>query len=269
VRCEKEDIMGFSEERTILGSLIYYPETRSRVIPMLKADDFSLPVHRQLFKAIVDMVNKGQSINVDALPSKEYVSKLKDKAVGLDEVVKIISAMRNEVKEIQAKQLLELLISRSVVPTGYEELDRLLSGGFEYGSLVVIKGVGRKGIVFGIIKTGKKILFYSLTLNLSSFKNLKVKSDISQLSDIELDYSSLKPDVIVIDSLEGLSRRTGEDSIFRELKSLAKRLNVPIVVLSEEKEGLLEEPDVVMSMTADSIIVEKNRNGEIGKVEVR
>ena len=190
--------MGFSEERTILGSLIYHPETRDRIIPMLKEDDFSLPVHRQLFKAIVDMVNKGQSIDADTLPSKEYVSKLKDKAVGLEEAVKIVGAMKNEWKEIKALQLLEVLISRSVVPTGYEELDRLLSGGFENGSLVAIKGEGRKGIVFGIIKTGKKALFYSLTLNLSSLKNLKVKSDISQLSDIELDYSSLKPDIIII-----------------------------------------------------------------------
>jgi replicative DNA helicase len=156
-----------------------------------------------------------------------------------------------------------------VVPTGYEELDRLLSGGFENGSLVVIKGVGRKGIVFGIIETGKKILFYSLTLNLSSLKNLKVKSDILQLSDIELDYSSLKPDIIIIDSLEELSHRIEEDNVLRQLKFLAKRLNVPIVVLSEKKEGLLEEPDVVITITVDSIIVEKNRNGEIGQVRIR
>jgi replicative DNA helicase len=302
----------FAEERAILGSLIYHPEARERIIPMLTADDFYITIHREIFKAVVNAFNKGQPIDANAFEPylREYVLKLKNKTVDLEEAVEIIDAVKNGRMRHQGEKSLEDIwtefLMKKAVSTGYKELDAMLGiGGFSRGEFIIIKGADRKNfalnIVVNALKSGKKVLYYSTTANLDILaykilsifsgvsldkllnmslsdedaekiekvdnrllQNLKVKCDISQLLDIELASYSTKPDIIVIDSLEVLTFRSEEDCILGKLKSLAKQLDVPIVVLSSEIPG---EPDVVMNVSADNIIVEKNRNGEIGKAE--
>lgn len=302
----------FAEEKAILSTLIYYPESRSCIIPMLTEDDFYITIHKQIFKAVVNAFNKGQAVDVNTFEPylREYVSKLKDRAVDLEEVVDIIDAVKNDRMRHQSEKSIEDVwmefLMKRAIPTGYKELDAMLKvGGFSRGEFIIIKGTDRKNfalsIVVNALKSGKRVLYYSTTANsdmlaykmLSIFsgvsldkllsmsisnedvekikkvdsrllQNLKVKYDISRLLDIELASYSTKPDIIVIDSLEVLTFKTEEDCILKKLKSLAKQLDVPVVVLSNEIPG---EPDIVINASADSIVVEENKSGEIGKVE--
>lgn len=198
------------------------------------------------------------------------------------------------------------------VLTGIGELDRVLGGGIVAGSLVLVggdPGIGKSTLLLQtcqrLVAIGKKVLYVS---GEESVKQIKMRADrlgtfeqeLLLLSETNLDFvvetiTSLKPDVVIIDSIQTMYREEigsapGSVGQIREttgiLMRLAKELTVSIFVVGHvTKEGVVAGPRVLEHMVDTVLYFEgdgsasyrflrgvKNRFGstnEIGVFEMR
>lgn len=198
------------------------------------------------------------------------------------------------------------------VLTGIGELDRVLGGGIVAGSLVLVggdPGIGKSTLLLQtcqrLVAIGKKVLYVS---GEESVKQIKMRADrlgtfeqeLLLLSETNLDFvvetiTSLKPDVVIIDSIQTMYREEigsapGSVGQIREttgvLMRLAKELAVSIFVVGHvTKEGVVAGPRVLEHMVDTVLYFEgdgsasyrflrgvKNRFGstnEIGVFEMR
>jgi len=198
------------------------------------------------------------------------------------------------------------------VLTGIGELDRVLGGGIVAGSLVLVggdPGIGKSTLLLQmcqrLVVIGKEVLYVS---GEESVKQIKMRADrlgafeneLLLLSETNLDFISesineLKPDVVIIDSIQTMYREEigsapGSVGQIREttgvLMRLAKEMAVSIFVVGHvTKEGVVAGPRVLEHMVDTVLYFEgdgsasyrflrgvKNRFGstnEIGVFEMR
>lgn len=173
------------------------------------------------------------------------------------------------------------------MPTGFNELDRVLGGGIVSGSLVLVggdPGIGKSTILLQVCRnlaaSGKKVLYIS---GEESLKQIKLRAtrigelsgDIRFLCETSLDDISDilihdKPDVAVIDSIqtmycEDVSSAPGSVSQVREatnvLMQVAKNNAIAVLIVGHvTKEGQVAGPRVLEHMVDTVLYFEGERN---------
>ena len=143
------------------------------------------------------------------------------------------------------------------VSTNISEFDRILGGGLVQGSLVLIAGdpgIGKSTILLQtsgqLAKNGQKILYVSAEESASQLKlranRLNIQSDNlyvypqTNLESIRQQIEEIKPDTIVIDSIQAIYSQSitssaGSVSQIREccniLMQIAKTQNITIIII--------------------------------------
>lgn len=175
----------------------------------------------------------------------------------------------------------EIELSKEIrLSTHISEFDRVLGGGLVQGSLVLIAGdpgIGKSTILLqtsGLLcKSKKKVLYVSAEESLNQIKlradRLDVKAETlyiypqTNLELIKKEIENLKPDVVVIDSIQAIytqnmSSSAGSISQIREccnyLMQMAKNQNITVIVIGHvTKEGNIAGPKVLEHMV-DTVI---------------
>lgn len=175
----------------------------------------------------------------------------------------------------------EIQITESIkIPTGFEELDRVLGGGLVQGSLVLLAGdpgIGKSTLVLqtagNICKNSKKLLYICAEESGSQVKlraqRLNVNSDNlyvysqTNLESVLNQIDVLKPDILVVDSIQSvytsnITSSSGSVSQIREctniLMDIAKNKNITVVVIGHvTKDGNIAGPKVLEHMV-DTVI---------------
>ena len=175
----------------------------------------------------------------------------------------------------------EIEITESIkVPSGFEELDRVLGGGLVQGSLVLLAGdpgIGKSTLVLqtsgNICKQGKKLLYVCAEESGSQVKlraqRLNVNTDnlyvYSQtyLEAVITQLDNLKPEILVIDSIQSIyttniTSSSGSVSQIREctnaLMDIAKNKDITVIVIGHvTKDGNIAGPKVLEHMV-DTVI---------------
>ena len=175
----------------------------------------------------------------------------------------------------------EIEITESIkVPSGFEELDRVLGGGLVQGSLILLAGdpgIGKSTLVLqtagNICKQGKKLLYvcaeesgsqvklHAQRLNVNT-DNLYVYSQ-TNLEAVITQIDTLKPEILVIDSIQSIyttniTSSSGSVSQIREctnaLMDIAKNKNITVIVIGHvTKDGNIAGPKVLEHMV-DTVI---------------
>ena len=171
--------------------------------------------------------------------------------------------------------------------TGLPELDRVLGGGIVKGSLVLIggdPGIGKSTLLLQVTRnlslSDKKVLYVS---GEESLRQIKMRADRlgsdykdmlllceTNLDDIETSILDIKPDVVVIDSIqtmyrEDVSAAPGSVSQVREATSLllqiAKANEISIFIVGHvTKEGAVAGPKVLEHMVDTVLYFEGDRH---------
>ncbi|OPJ54934.1 DNA repair protein RadA [Alkalithermobacter paradoxus] len=170
--------------------------------------------------------------------------------------------------------------------TNIKELDRVLGGGLVNGSLILVggdPGIGKSTLLIQvsneIAKTGKKVLYISgeesaqqikmrgKRLNVDS-ENLYIFPE-NNLSIIEKQIDNLKPDVIIVDSIQTvfspeITSAPGSVSQIKEGTSkfmkIAKSFGITTFIVGHvTKEGSLAGPKVLEHMVDTVIYFEGER----------
>ncbi|MBI5417494.1 DNA repair protein RadA [Candidatus Poribacteria bacterium] len=163
----------------------------------------------------------------------------------------------------------------SRILTNIKEFDRILGGGLVAGSLILLggePGIGKSTILMQVSsnleKQGKKILYVSGEESLIQIKmrasrlgvnaeNLFILAETS-IDDIEQEILKLKPDLVIIDSIQTLYKKVitsapGSVSQVRECTAqilyLSKSNNITTIVVGHiTKEGGLAGPKLLEHM---------------------
>ncbi len=179
------------------------------------------------------------------------------------------------------------LKSETRVQTGITEFDRVLGGGLVAGSVVLIggdPGIGKSTLMlqglYGLANNNHKVLYVS---GEESVRQIKIRSKrlstispgILVVSETSLDsitsmVESVKPDVLVIDSIQTmfnseLSSAPGSVSQVREstmtLMILAKKTGIPIFLVGHvTKDGTIAGPRIMEHMVDTVLYFEGDRN---------
>ena len=175
----------------------------------------------------------------------------------------------------------EIEITESIkLPTGFEELDRVLGGGLVQGSLVLLAGdpgIGKSTLILqtsgNICKQGKKLLYICAEESGSQVKLRAQRLDVNtdnlyvysqtNLENIVNQLDILKPDLLVIDSIQSIytsniTSSSGSVSQIREctniLMDIAKNKNITVIVIGHvTKDGNIAGPKILEHMV-DTVI---------------
>lgn len=166
------------------------------------------------------------------------------------------------------------------ISTNISEFDRILGGGLVQGSLVLIAGdpgIGKSTILLQtsgeLCKNGQKILYVSAEESLSQLKlranRIGINSDSlyiypqTNLESIREQINEIKPDTIIIDSIQAIYSQTisssaGSVSQIREccniLMQIAKTQNITTIVIGHvTKDGNIAGPKILEHMV-DTVI---------------
>ncbi len=179
-------------------------------------------------------------------------------------------------------------LSDTRMETGISELDRVLSGGIVAGSLVLVggdPGIGKSTLLLQLCENigsrGRKVLYVSGEESVQQIKlrakrldvtteNLLVLAETS-LTQVELAVTELKPDLVIIDSIQTmfrdeLSNAPGSVVQVREctnvLMKLGKGLDISIFIVGHvTKDGALAGPRVLEHMV-DTVLYFEGERGE-------
>ena len=173
------------------------------------------------------------------------------------------------------------------IPTGFKELDRVLGDGIVAGSLILVggdPGIGKSTLLLQVCRnlaaSGKKVLYIS---GEESLKQIKMRAarigGISgellfqcetNLENIEETIQEVKPDVVVIDSIqtmfnEAVTAAPGSVSQVREstnlLMQIGKSMGIAIFIVGHvTKEGVVAGPRVLEQMVDTVLYFEGARN---------
>ena len=173
------------------------------------------------------------------------------------------------------------------IPTGFKELDRVFGDGIVAGSLILVggdPGIGKSTLLLQVCRnlaaSGKKVLYIS---GEESLKQIKMRAarigGISgellfqcetNLENIEETIQEVKPDVVVIDSIqtmfnEAVTAAPGSVSQVREstnlLMQIGKSMGIAIFIVGHvTKEGVVAGPRVLEHMVDTVLYFEGERN---------
>ena len=166
------------------------------------------------------------------------------------------------------------------VSTNISEFDRILGGGLVQGSIILLAGdpgIGKSTILLQtsgeLTKNGQKVLYVSAEESASQLKlranRLEINSDDlyiypqTNLENINQQISEIKPNVVIIDSIQAIYSQTisssaGSVSQIREccniLLQIAKTQNVTVIVIGHvTKDGNIAGPKILEHMV-DTVI---------------
>ena len=185
------------------------------------------------------------------------------------------------VNECTPSPINDIQIGKEIrVSTGISEFDRILGGGLVQGSIILIAGdpgIGKSTILLqtsgGLANSGKKVLYVSAEESAGQLKlradRLGVSNDSlyiypqTNLECIKSQIGELKPDMVVIDSIQAIYSQTvqssaGSVSQIREccniLMQIAKTKNISVLVIGHvTKDGNIAGPKVLEHMV-DTVI---------------
>ncbi len=175
----------------------------------------------------------------------------------------------------------EIEITESIkIPTGFEELDRVLGGGLVQGSLVLLAGdpgIGKSTLILqtagNVCRQDKKLLYVCAEESGSQVKlraqRLNVNSDKlyvysqTNLEAVINQIDVIKPEILVIDSIQSvytsnITSSAGSVSQIREctnlLMDIAKNKGITVIVIGHvTKDGNIAGPKVLEHMV-DTVI---------------
>ncbi len=175
------------------------------------------------------------------------------------------------------------------IPSGFEEFDRVLGGGFVKGSLVLTAGepgIGKSTLILQscgfLSQKGLKVLYVSAE---ESDRQIKIRAERLKinaknlfilaetcLENIFESIKELKPDFVVIDSIQAIysqqiTSTAGSVSQVREcchsLMNIAKYLGITTAVIGHvTKDGVIAGPKVLEHMVDAVICFEGDRYRE-------
>lgn len=198
----------------------------------------------------------------------------------------IVSAARAASGEV--KKISEISVAEEdKTKTGIEELDRVLGGGIVSGSLILVggdPGIGKSTLLLQVCRNlafnNKKVLYIS---GEESLKQIKLRADRlgkfsenmlllceTNLTVIEENIKSIKPDIVVVDSIqtiynEEVGSAPGSVSQVREstniFMQIAKGMSVSIFIVGHvTKEGVVAGPRVLEHMVDTVLYFEGDRH---------
>ena len=214
-----------------------------------------------------------------------------------------------KVKEIAIKKISQIKAgSETRIETGFGEFDRVLGGGIVPGSLILMggdPGIGKSTLLlqtaYKVSQKQDNVLYIS---GEESEKQIRLRADRLDVLDSELyvlaetdlpsivkNAKKLKPDLIVIDSIQtmnnpDLDSSPGSVSQIREstnrLIKLAKKQGIPIFIIGHvTKEGAIAGPKIMEHMVDTVLYLEgekhyayrilravKNRFGSINEIGI-
>lgn len=204
---------------------------------------------------------------------EEVVKKSAD-AVGNFRPVTAVPQLIQEVNPIKA----------NCIPTGSQELDRVLGGGIVPGSLMLLggePGIGKSTLLLQVaIRLNKKILYVSGEESAEQIKlraeRIGIKSETCYLlAETNLDAvfanaEKIRPDLLVIDSIQTLhsdrlDATPGSVSQVKEctghLMKYAKQTHIPVFLVGHiNKDGAIAGPKVLEHMVDTVLQFEGDRN---------
>ncbi len=173
------------------------------------------------------------------------------------------------------------------ISTNIQEFDRVLGGGIVPGTLILIggdPGIGKSTLMlqalYSLANTGHKVLYVSgeesiRQIRLRSKRLETVSANMLVVSEVDMEaitlmIGSVKPDVLVIDSIQTmyngeLSSAPGSVSQVREsamrLMILAKQTNIPTFLVGHvTKEGAIAGPRLLEHMVDTVLYFEGDRS---------
>ncbi len=171
--------------------------------------------------------------------------------------------------------------------TGIGELDRVLGGGIVKGSLILVggdPGIGKSTLLLQVCKNiafdGKKVLYVSGEESLKQIKLRAIRigefnDNLSLLCETDLEIieetlKNVKPDVVVIDSIQtmyksDITSAPGSVSQVREstnvFMQLAKGMSISVFIVGHvTKEGVVAGPRVLEHMVDTVLYFEGDRH---------
>ncbi len=179
------------------------------------------------------------------------------------------------------------IVENERVRMGIDEFDRVLGGGIVEGSLVLVggdPGIGKSTLLLQmckqLVEQGKKVLYISGEESMRQIKMRadrlgEFKGDLLLLSETNLDtieqtINSIKPEVVVIDSIqtmfkEDVGSAPGSVGQVREttntLLAIAKGMGISVFIIGHvTKEGMVAGPRVLEHMVDTVLYFEGERN---------
>lgn len=194
--------------------------------------------------------------------------------------------LKKETKEIKYVKLNDAISSNEKrIKSGYQELDRVLGGGFVEGSLILLggePGIGKSTLILQICnlyETDKNILYVSGEESSEQIKGradrLKVHKDNilflgeTEIENIESAIEKVKPTLVVLDSIQTLysdeiTSAPGSVSQVREITSRIMRIckdkNITTILIGHvTKDGTIAGPRVLEHMVDTVLYLEGER----------
>jgi len=187
------------------------------------------------------------------------------------------------VEPVSIKSIEQIKISR--VSSGFDELDRVLGGGFVNGSLTLLggePGIGKSTLILQICdkyKTDGKVLYVS---GEESAEQIKIRSDRlginkdnimflgeTDINNIESSIEKLEPKLVIIDSIQTMysdeiTSAPGSVSQVREITArimkMCKMKGITTVIIGHvTKDGTIAGPRVLEHMVDAVLYIEGER----------
>ena len=195
------------------------------------------------------------------------------------------SGIRQSVKPVKLEEV--SIEDQDRISTGYQELDRVLGSGIVAGSLVLVggdPGIGKSTLLLQVCRNlaaaDHRVLYIS---GEESLKQIKLRANRigkitgellflceTNLDDIEEAIRSVKPEIVVIDSIQTMFREDvasapGSVSQVREstniLMQIAKGMGIAVFIVGHvTKEGVVAGPRVLEHMVDTVLYFEGERN---------
>jgi len=173
------------------------------------------------------------------------------------------------------------------ITSGITELDRVLGGGIVAGSMILVggdPGIGKSTILLQVCKNlsdaGKEVLYVSGEESAAQIKlradrigtftqNLMLLCETS-LADIEGCIDDMKPDVVVVDSIQTMNDEDVDSAmgsvsqvraVTNSLMNIAKGKGVTMFIIGHvTKEGVVAGPRVLEHMVDTVLYIEGDRH---------
>ncbi len=188
----------------------------------------------------------------------------------------VLSSFVIKSTEGRAIKLADILLEEKKIrtTTGFPELDRVLGGGLQSGSFILMggdPGIGKSTLLLQVVghlsALGKKVLYVSGEESLDQVKSRSLRLNVDQnllfmaetdLENVLSEIEKIKPELLIIDSIQAIHLGSkdsfpGSPSQIRDCASLlmqiAKKANITTILIGHiTKEGNIAGPKLLEHM---------------------